>query len=269
MLSPFPGMDPYLEDRRWWEVFHSRFIAGMMDALNENLSPKYVASSEQRLYVEEPQRFIRPNVAVIAVPVREPEGAVAVADERATAVEECWEIEPEALQIIERFIEIITVGDESKVIAIIELLSPNNKAHGSAGRAEYLKKQQEVLASDTHLVEIDLLKEGEPTIAVPPSVLIQHGRYDYLACLTPGRSVSRRVQSVWPIQLRKKLPTIRITLGPDEPPVLLNLQAVFDEVYSKAAFNRRINYGVDPVIPLTEADADFVQRVLTEKQLRV
>ncbi len=268
MLSPFPGMDPYLEDRRWWEVFHSRFIAGMMDALNANLSPKYVASSEQRLYVEELQRFIRPDVSVISVPFRETEGAVAIADERSTAVEECWEIEPETLQFIERFIEIITVGDESKVIAIIELLSPNNKTHGSTGRAEYLKKQKEVLASDTHLVEIDLLKEGEPTIAVPPGVLIQHGRYDYLACLTPGRNVPRRVQSVWPIQLRKKLPTIRIPLGPDEPPVLLNLQAVFDEVYSKAAFNRRINYQASPSIQHTTADAEFVQHLLIEKRLR-
>ncbi len=207
-------------------------------------------------------------MSVVAVPSLDSEGGVAVADERATAVEECWEIEPEALQHIERFVEIVTVGDEAKVIAIVELLSPTNKTQGSAGRAEYLRKQEEVLASDTHLVEIDLLNQGEPTIAVPPGILIQHGRYDYLACVTQGRSLPRRVQTVWPIYLRKKLPTIRIPLGLDEAPVLLDLQAVFDEVYAKAAFNRRINYDAAPAIPLTSADADFVRQVSAGRGLR-
>ncbi len=38
MLSPFLGMDPYLEDSRCWGVFHARFMAGMMDSLNANLT---------------------------------------------------------------------------------------------------------------------------------------------------------------------------------------------------------------------------------------
>lgn len=263
MPSPFPGMDPYLEDHRLWEVFHSRFIAGMMDALNAKLSSKYVATCEQRLYIEEQQRFIRPDVSLIGVPFRADDGAVAVAEKVATGTEtdERWEVDFEQLESSERFIEILVAGDESRVIAVIELLSPANKTLGTTGRAEYLAKQAEVLASDTHLVEIDLLQRGEPTVAVAPAALLRHGGCDYLACVTPGRSVLRRVQSVWPIRLRKPLPVIQIPLSPQEQPVMLDLQAVFNEVYDKAAFAKRINYGEAPQIRLTRADAEWVASV--------
>ena len=271
MPSPFPGMDPYLEDKRWWEVFHSRFIAGMMDALNSQLSAKYVASSEQRLYIEEHRRAIRPDVSIIAVPRSDIHGgglAVAEAVDAETDTDEMWEVEYILPQVIERFIEIIVAGDESRVIAVIELLSPANKTAGSSGREEYLAKQDEVLSNDTHLVEIDLLHEGLPTVAALPGELLRHGRCDHLVCLTPGRSSDRRIQTVWPIQLRKKLPRVRIPLGPGEPPVPLDLQAVFEEVYEKAAFAKRIDYQVPPAVPLTCADADWIDDVLLARGLR-
>ena len=156
----------------------------------------------------------------------------------------------------------------AKPIAVIGLLSPANKSASSSGREEYLAKQDEVLSSDTHLVEIDLLREGLPTVAALPGELLRHGRCDHLVCLTPGRSSDRRIQTVWPIQLRKKLPRVRIPLGPGEPPVPLDLQAVFEEVYEKAAFAKRIDYRVPPAVPPTRADADWIEVVLLAKGLR-
>ncbi len=272
MPNPFPGMDPYIEDKRWWKVFHTAFIVGLMDTLNSQLSPKYVASLGQRLYIEEHRRAIRPDVSVIAVPRSDIHGgglAVADAVDAETDTEEMWEVEYLPLHVIERFIEIIVAGDESRVIAVIELLSPANKSASASGREEYLAKQDEVLSSDTHLVEIDLLREGLSTVAALPGELLRHGRCDHLACLTPGRSSDRRIQTVWPIQLRKKLPRVRIPLGPGEPPVPLDLQAVFDEVYAKAAFAKRIDYQVPPAVPLTRADADWIEEVLLGKGRRV
>ena len=270
MPSPFPGMDPYIEDKLLWEVFHSRFIAGMMDALNSSLSPNYVAASEQRLYIEECRRSIRPDVSVVAVPRHDFDGgglAVAEAVDVDHDEQEVWQVEYLPLHVIERFVKIIVTRDESRVIAVIELLSPGNKAVGSTGREEYLAKQDEVLASDTHLVEIDLLREGHPTVAVSPGELLRHGRCDYLVCLTPGRSF-RQEQTVWPIQLRKKLPRVQIPLGPGEPPVSLDLQAVFDEVYQKAALAKRIDYQVPPAVPMTHVDVDWIEDVLCAKGLR-
>src|SRR3712207_9018230 len=45
--SPFPGMDPYLEEPRFWEPFHDRFIFQIGEALYESLPPDYVAEFRQ------------------------------------------------------------------------------------------------------------------------------------------------------------------------------------------------------------------------------
>ncbi len=37
MPSPFPGMDPYLEDPAFWEDFHDRFVTYWSDVLNGSL----------------------------------------------------------------------------------------------------------------------------------------------------------------------------------------------------------------------------------------
>ena len=271
MPSPFPGMDPYIEDKRWWKVFHTAFIVGLMERLNRSLPDQYVASSKQRLYIEQHRRAIRPDVSVIALPRSDVRGtglAVAEAVDAETDTDEVWEVEYLLPNVIERFVEILVAGDESRVIAVIELLSPANKSAISSGREAYLAKQDEVLSSDTHLAEIDLLREGLPTVAALPDKLLHHGRCDHLVCLTPGRSSDRRIQTVWPIQLRKKLPRVRIPLGPGEPHVPLDLQAVFDEVYEKAAFAKRIDYQVPPAVPSTRADADWIEEVLLAKGLR-
>ena len=47
------------------------------------------------------------------------------------------------------------------VVTAIEILSPTNKLD-SRGRSQYMAKRRKVLASATNLVEIDLLRAGEP-----------------------------------------------------------------------------------------------------------
>ena len=50
-----------------------------------------------------------------------------------------------------------------RVVTAIEVLSLSNKRPGDQGRDLYLQKQAEILASEVHLVEIDLLRGGEHT----------------------------------------------------------------------------------------------------------
>ena len=38
MPSPFPGMDPYLENPDLWSEVHSRLIVAISDALDDQLS---------------------------------------------------------------------------------------------------------------------------------------------------------------------------------------------------------------------------------------
>ena len=46
MKSPFPGMDPYLEDQGRWPDFHASMITYCRDALSERLQDDYVAQME-------------------------------------------------------------------------------------------------------------------------------------------------------------------------------------------------------------------------------
>ena len=54
------------------------------------------------------------------------------------------------------------------VVTLLEVLSLDNKRAGSDGRREYLRKREAVLASDVHLVELDLLRGGARLPTVEP-----------------------------------------------------------------------------------------------------
>ena len=50
MPSPFPGMDPYLEDERHWTVFQHQFVACLYQILLPSLVDRYRARVAQRQY---------------------------------------------------------------------------------------------------------------------------------------------------------------------------------------------------------------------------
>src|ERR1700731_569708 len=73
MPSPFPGMNPYLEQNDTWEDFHQSFITHARDTLSGQLGPNYLVKIEVRIYLhelsEEERRFVgRADVAVMDSP---------------------------------------------------------------------------------------------------------------------------------------------------------------------------------------------------------
>src|SRR5438876_318653 len=50
--SPFPGMDPYLENTDFWEGFHNGFMHYVQEDLQPRLPEDYVATLEMRTYFE-------------------------------------------------------------------------------------------------------------------------------------------------------------------------------------------------------------------------
>src|SRR5262245_32873410 len=50
MPSPFPGMDPYLEDEKLWSTFHHHLIACIYQVLLPGLVDRYRARVGQRCY---------------------------------------------------------------------------------------------------------------------------------------------------------------------------------------------------------------------------
>jgi hypothetical protein len=53
MPSPFPGMNPYLEQDRVWHDFHQRFIPATADALGRQVDPRYVVRIDEHVYIRE------------------------------------------------------------------------------------------------------------------------------------------------------------------------------------------------------------------------
>jgi hypothetical protein len=161
MNTPFPGMDPYLEHPVLWESVHARLIVAIANQLQPRLDPRYVASIEERVFVEGPQRRI-PDIWVQKV-ADGGGAAVALAEAEAdTAVV----VEVEDLELHETRVEILDAYNNMKLVALIEVVSPTNKAAGP-GRESYVAKQQETLARDCHLVEIDLLRRGRHVLSIP------------------------------------------------------------------------------------------------------
>ena len=141
MPSPFPGMDPYLEDPAGWPNFHSDFIAEIKTELNRQLRPKYYARSEERVYVsdqDDPGRRVSiPDVRVVShenwplEPWTPAPGGTALAV--AEPVEITTLIEDEMREIR---VEIIDAALK-QVVTVIDVLSPTNKTPGARGQESY------------------------------------------------------------------------------------------------------------------------------------
>ncbi len=267
MPSPFPGMDPYLEHPALWPGVHQRLITYIADTLNAALPPRYMADIGERLYVVQPGRGIYPDVVVLEPPVPPPPtepGAVGIA---AVASDPPWMLTVKPEEIREVYIEILSVPDESRVVTAIEVLSPSNKAASSEGRQLYLTKQREILSSQTHLIEIDFLRSGEHTVAVPRDMLRGRGQWDYLVCLHHGGRKEERYE-VWGIPLQQRLPRIHVPLLEGDLDVVLDLQAVFNRCYDEGAYARRLDYRREPPTAMTENDARWANALLCEQGLR-
>jgi hypothetical protein len=78
---------------------------------------------------------------------------------------------PQPEEVHHRYL-VIRDTDAHTVITTIEILSPANKI-GREGRQQYEDKRLKVLGSLTNLVEIDLLRSGEPL----PMRIVQHNDY--------------------------------------------------------------------------------------------
>ena len=266
MPNPFPGMNPYLEKASLWYTFHNDVIMKMADTLNEKLPENYVAQNGTRVYVMPPESQIVPDITLLKSPrllsaVPQKGGSVAVLE--TVRAPEIATFYPEEYQ--ERFVEIRDVNKKDGVVTVIELLSPANKTRGH-GREEYLRKQENLLKSNVNLLEIDLLRRGQYTLAIPQHFVKARGAYTYLACL---HRISEPYQyEFWRIGLKESLPHLRVPLANGDPDVLLDVQAAFNRTYDAGRYQLLVNYNEPPVPPLKGEDASWAETILREKGLR-
>jgi hypothetical protein len=98
MPSPFPGMDPYLEQPVFWSEFHNRLIVAIADAIVPSLLPRYYVGVETRTYRDHDDGELLPQEVTL----------------------------PVSSETKERYLEVREAGTD----AVIEVLSPKNKRKG-------------------------------------------------------------------------------------------------------------------------------------------
>ncbi len=144
-------------------------------------------------------------------------------------------------------------GEGKRLVTSIEVLSLSNKTPGEQGRDLYKRKQNEILASQVHLIEFDFLRSGEHTTAVPLDAAREAcGPFDYHISVRPFDDLE--TVFVYPIRLEDRLPAVEIPLLPGDPSVTLDLQSVFDRCYDAGPYAREIRYGEDAMIPPLRPD---------------
>ncbi len=251
MPSPFPGMNPYLEQPSVWQDFHQSLVTHIREALTGQVRPQFSVKIEESVFIHEPsseerrRRLARPDVAVFENSGR---GGVAVAEVPANSVAALIASLPEIEIEKHSFIE-IRDRHSRDLVTMIEVLSPSNKQYGP-DREQYLSKRTLLFHSDVNVVEIDLLRAGPrlPLTGVPAC--------DY--CLMVSRSAMRPDVQAWAVSLRDPLPTIPIPLRGSAPDATLNLQALLHEVYDAAGYEDYL-YDTPPEPPLPEADAAWAR----------
>lgn len=262
MPSPFPGMDPWLESTRYFGDLHDSLIYGLQQAIQPQLPEYYVARKTVRVILEAPERRAGPDV-FIARSGAEAKGefpGVATIGETGPLV--VTADVPEVEEVEESFLDIYRI-DESphRLVTSIEVLSPTNKGMIGSGRQEYLRKQWAVIKSKVNLVEIDLLRGGQHTTAVPEEKISEFDHFDYHVCLWFVGQPERFF--VYPFELRDPLPEIAIPLEPADPTLTIALQPIMETGYEVGAFNRQIDYQTDiPEPPLTEEQQRWARDIL-------
>ena len=254
MECPFPGMDPYLERREIWPDFHDRFITYLSEALQPMLRPQYAAISQNRLYVIEHERPIYPDVSVIETPDWS-QGGGGTSTAVQPDLDEPFVVELDIEVIRHPVLHIIEPAAGNRIVAAIEVLSPQDKEPGQS-RDVYRQKCDEMWAAEAHLIEIDLLRDGLRVPRVAAARIPPAPAWNYIV------SVSR-----WPSRLelyrfglKQRLPRIAVPLAYDDKDVRLDLSAVFTRCWQAGPYPALLHYEAPPPGALAQDDLDWCQQ---------
>ena len=258
MPSPFPGMNPYLEQEDVWHGFHQRFIARAADSLVPQVRPDFVVDIEANVYLHElpaderRQLFGGPDVHVARAA---PAAAAGTGPSRPAVTAGAVSAAVPLLAVDEVRDSYIEIRDRKnrEVVTVIELLSPSNKRPGD-DRGQYVAKRIRALRSRAHFVEIDLLR-GWPRMSVDGLPAC-----DYYAMVS--RFEDRPRVDVWAVALRQRLPSIPIPLAGGREDAVLDLQAVLDQTYDAAGYEDHIYAAARVTPPLSAADQAWAEGLL-------
>jgi hypothetical protein len=248
MPNPFPGMNPYLESPEFWPQVHHLLISIIFESLVPQLLPKYIVDIEKRIYQLSGGDSLLvgiPDVTVQRSPIQTNpiSSNVAVAAPPAAALRVRV---PMPVEFREAYLEVRDT-ETREVVTVIEVLSPANKRPGK-GREMYEEKREKIFGSRTHLVEIDLLRSYKPLPVFGNDI---EASYRILV----SRGNQRPIADLYLFNLPDIIPAFPLPLRAGDAEPTVDLQALLNGVYDRAAYDFRIDYTAQPVPPLSETDA--------------
>lgn len=250
-------MDPYLEHPTLWPGVHNGLIAALQLSLAPQLRPRYYVAIEERVYVTAlgQRTFVgRPDLAVVGHAEAESLLQPTSAESAVLTVQV-----PVPDEVRETYLEVRETHTDV-VITVIEMLSPTNKRPGR-GRQLYEEKRLDVLATKTHLVEIDLIRAGEPML-----VLGNGSSSDYRILVSRG---DRRPQAtLYAFSVRQPIPPFALPLRPQDQEPTVDLGRLLHDLYDQASYDLRLDYASDPVPPFAPATAMWVHQLLRQQGQR-
>ena len=265
-MNPFPGMNPYLEDPRFWRGFHNKFIALLETQLNAVLPKGYAANAEGRITIEPLEQVMIPDTVITRDSTYLPNSGSPVSTAAQEMSERHGVLTLERYEFNEMYLEILTGDEWEQVVTVIELLSPTNKAASSRSHRDYIAKQETLLDGSINLVEIDLLRGGSHTVAAPKDQLNAKGDWHHLVSIY--RFWRPYNIEFWLNGLPEPLPTISIPLLQNVEEPQFNLQEMINELYDAGPYPRRIDYSKPPFVRLSSEEKIWADALLREKGLR-
>jgi hypothetical protein len=256
--NPFPGMNPFFENN--WTPVHTMLIGYINDEISPRLPDDILSRPEERVLLDElgPGEGYRSDVAMTEVwkegkrPAWVPESAFGTALAK-----------PQILRLpeeVERWIELRTV--DGRLVTVIEILSPSNKQDS---RERYKNKQHDYLQTTASLVEIDLLRGGQFTIAAPEEEVRKPTGTCYFVCVS--RAWQPHTREIYCCPLRERLPAIRIPLRAADQDLVLDLQPLIDRCYEIGRYHKS-RFDRLPAPPLPPDEATWVEERLNAAGLR-
>jgi hypothetical protein len=239
MRSPFPGMDPYVEQHHLWPDFHDDLIAEIKRFLAAAVPARYVVRTGERSYGAGRPASEAPAPGAESTSEGGPVQMPAWIEERYR----------------ENFIEIYEAQPEQRLVTTIEVLSPANKRRGTEGWDLYLRKRQGLMLGAANLVEIDLLRGGQRLPMVTPWPV---SPYYLLVC----RRRRAPYCSVWPASFQERLPPVLVPLDDPDPDIELDLQPMVEAIYARSRYDTSIDYTKPLVPPLTPPQAAWLEERL-------
>jgi len=249
-------MDPYIESPALWSDFHNNLASEIQAQLNRRIQPRYFARLTPYVTYEVVEvgqvHGVRPDVGVWQLqplPGEAPDSTATIAP---APVESLVTLEiPLRLHRVE-----IRATASQQLVTVVEILSPVNKRPSHDAYLAYQRKRRDILRSEVHLLEIDLLRGGErPPLARPVPAA------PYYVVLS--RANRRPTVEVWPLQLADRLPVLPVPLLEPDPDVPLDLGAVVASVYERGAYASQIDYQQPPPPPaLSRLEADWLRTLL-------